>query len=75
MRTTAPKPKPEPVLREYWCGAWQQQGKRQATTVNTKGNENVWRLAVKVVLPGVTCRGSVCRGAWCLAVRVPCQAA
>jgi len=38
------------------------------------GKWKVWRLAVKAVPPGDTCKGKVCKGAWCLAVRVPRQA-
>jgi len=29
-----------------------------------ESNKEVWHLAVKAVLPGDTCRGMTCRGAW-----------
>ena len=73
MWATAPEPKPEPVLREYWCGAWQNQGNHQATTRRSE-NTKTWRLAAELVLPGDRCKVNICRGVWCLTVRVPHQA-
>jgi len=61
-------------LREYWCGAWRQYGNRQAIATILEDNKNLWRLVVKVVLPGDICRGKVCSGAWRLATRVLRQA-
>jgi len=34
----------------------------------------MWRLAIRVVPPGDTCRNSSIKGAWRLAARVPRQA-
>jgi len=34
----------------------------------------MWRLAVRIVSQGDTCRNSSIRGAWRLTARVPCQA-
>jgi len=34
----------------------------------------MWRLAIRVVPPGDTCRNNSIRGAWCLTARVPRQA-
>jgi len=45
----------------------------QAIATKPVENWSVWRLAIRVVPQGDTCRNSSIRGASCLAIRVPCQ--